>query len=239
MIMFKTNTLYTVYPNTPSVSHEVADRLASEEVGGCLGTGPSYDNSRRCKKNPGHGNFIPAREFQRLYVATYFKGDLPGGITDQNLVDLVHCFSPLTVRIKGNHISRHRPSQWGGVDGAYPFSRYRGQAASNVGSGWLEWIDEVNPCCWCIPQRRCWRISLLTAKHVIFDNSEATLCDMTLFDDGVSTPVTLTGANYLEGDTDRDYSRLMLKTYEEDLAEKLKCRHCRSFLPYLHTSWEG
>ena len=199
-------------------NHEVAERIHQLEVGGLLGTGPPYDNSKRCKKNPGHVQFVPAAEFSIAHVTEYLQDDLPARITPQDIVDVVRAFVPTTVRVKGHYISSNRPNVWHGVPGAYPFSGHRGTTVSNVGSGWLWRVYEEAP--------QKWVICVLTAHHVVFgrhdDQTEANKCHVTLFDDGVNKPVTLTFGKYCYGDILRDYSGLEFTTTNAALGKRLR-----------------
>ena len=197
--------------------------MTSAEAGGHLG---SCYKSRNCSKNPGHAHFVPASDFSLEHVDRYLP-DLPSWLSREDVLDVVKANIPLTVRIKGHYISEHRPSQWQGVDGAYPFSQYRGKTVSNTGSGWVFYVEEEEN-----SSPKSWVITVLTAQHVVYgstkdiqgieDQSEAAVCELSLFDDGVNTPVTLSGGVYFVGQTERDWCGLEFHTTDATLGEKLR-----------------
>ena len=203
-----------------------------EDVGGDL-------LNEKCTKYPNHTDFIPAHRFSVAHVDRYLQGNLPYGLTKQDVVDLVKTWVPTTVRIIGNHISENRPDTWNGVYGSYPLttqyhmSEHRGEQVRHAGSGWVRrvWETTVQG-----SSSRSWDIWVLTAQHVIFgrgeteamrkgqeeDHSEAKACHITFFDDGVSAPVTLKdGGRYDCGDTKRDVCSLTFTTSDVCLGEKL------------------
>ena len=173
-------------------------------------------SDRNCTKNIGHVNFIPAKEFSVEHVDKYLPA-LPENITKEEIVELVSALYPLTVKIRGTWISDYRPS-----DSHYPLSRHRGTQVNNVGSGWMYFAHTMG-----VKSSR--KLYVYTAKHVIYNQSEAGKCDMILFDDGLTKPLVLKGWTYVRGDRDEDWSEL-----EFDLA-KLKSSFSENDLAQL---WE-
>ena len=73
---------------------------------------------------------------------------------------------------------------------------------------------------------RWWKIEIETAKHVIFDTSEAQECDVAFFDyGGEESPVRLTAGQHAlvdDGDTSGDWCWMSFYTCDEKLVEKLR-----------------
>ncbi len=143
------------------------------------------------------------------------------GLAAQDIVELVKVSARLTVRIKGGFISIDRATRWFGQDGAYPFCEYRGSdRISHSGSGWVYRVREKTD----ESGNKYWEIRVFTARHVIYDQAEAAKCSITLFDVGDPSvaPVTLSGGEFLCGDTEDDWSQMDFTTQNDSLGRKLR-----------------
>ncbi|BFZ24267.1 hypothetical protein BsWGS_27306 [Bradybaena similaris] len=189
----------------------------------------------RCRKNPGHENFIPIDKFSIK--------DLPARYRNTDMVDYIRAVSDLTVRVTVKYVSERRPKTVGVSGKPYLGCRYRGQWRTTVGTGWVEsvfiWDDEMNATCKCkdcrkssTPQTKFATISINTAAHVVFDKSEGEHTTCHLFFDEEGTPetcqgvVALNGMHCLRNDTDSDNCRMDHYTHDLELAQELDQR-CR------------
>ena len=204
-------------------THEVEEALHLHEAGGPI------ESVSRCGKNsaiPGyHSRFIPATEF-----GTDKVGDLPPGspLSKQDVADIVGCHIPLVIRIHGSHISDERPDTR--EDGSpYLFANRKGKNVATVGSGWVRNVYGLftNNCELC-PSGRCknggsWTVWIGTARHVIFDEKEASQMKAVLFDDHDDgrDNVVLSGFEYKRAMTEADFSQLYHVTHDGALASRL------------------
>ena len=135
-------------------------------------------------------------------------------------------------RIHGHHISNQRP-------GNYLFSEKRGQRFDTVGTGYI--VDVRGPyhegdesyskhrqvCRVCrvlqSGNTQVWGVVVSTARHVLFDQNEATSSELVLFDhyDDGSGSVILHGGLFVWGKTVQDDSLHMFFTHDEKLADRL------------------
>ncbi|BFZ24315.1 hypothetical protein BsWGS_27354 [Bradybaena similaris] len=158
-----------------------------------------------CTKNPGHKNFIPVDKFS--------IEDLPERYRDDDVMDYIRAVSDLTVRVTVKYVSDRRP-ETDGVSGK-PFPGYfnRGQRRTTVGTGWVEYVllhirsfQETCRCKDCLtsyePQTEFGIIYIRTARHVVFDESEAAHTTCHLYFDTGRTPETCEGVIALNGMSD-------------------------------------
>ncbi|XP_035829168.1 uncharacterized protein LOC101845140 [Aplysia californica] len=215
-------------------THEVEENCL--EGGGCV----SFIN---CRKNPGHTGFIPVYEFSEINVRSWIPNVEQS--TVNGIVEYVECCADLVVRIGVPFISSQRPET--AADGkTYPFGNKRGQRLNIVGSGFVNQVygrdDGLNKPCKCgkcprgtAEENRYWKIEVATARHVVYDDSEARGCKVVFFDDHPdgSGSVTLTGGGGLEcADTENDKCLLMYYTHDRVLAQRLEylCNRRREVL---------
>ncbi|XP_059160781.1 uncharacterized protein LOC131944257 [Physella acuta] len=200
--------------------------MGTHEVLECLEGQSEIDLQRgykSCKKNPDHKGFIPANKFS--------IEDLPDGYQKQDIYDLVKTQIDITVRIAVNFTSPDRPAFLPGTKNPYPCYKTRGQKALHIGTGRV-WRDlrskfpDRCPCPECeqpgTPRKDLWRFAVLTAKHVVFDLSEARQTSCRLwFDEDKSPKVFLYGWDVDGGNPQEDWCRLYCVTHDVKVAEKL------------------
>ena len=152
---------------------------------------------------------------------------------------------PLVVRIHGRFISSERPET---TDSGYPylFSEHRGDHFNTVGSGYVRYVRKVKAdgeldgsyTSWYQPhldtchvcrtsvtsQDNIWMIVVRSARHVIYDDSESSQCQVVFFDDknDVRDVVKKTHWAYGLGDADGDYCNMFLLTGDEELVMTLE-----------------
>ncbi|XP_005109318.1 uncharacterized protein LOC101851446 [Aplysia californica] len=202
-------------------THEVEENCA--EAGGPL-------SLNACSKNPGHPQFIPVDEFSEDHVRSVIHKDEHWPV--ELVTDLVRCCQNLVVRINAPFVSKDRP------DG-YPFARYRGTRTDKVGSGFVSHSVEAlaKPCgCWECKQEKPdakenkdkWYsiidFKVETARHVVFDDAEASQCEVVFFDNQPSGTGRFTLAGGWQVDknhTKNDYCVLYRTTHLVDQGKRL------------------
>ncbi|XP_005097247.1 uncharacterized protein LOC101848882 isoform X2 [Aplysia californica] len=207
-------------------THEVEENCA--EAGGPL------SSFIGCTKNRGHPQFIPVYEFSADHVRPYMPGEQQKGV--DRMVEIVKVLAEFVVRISAPVVSDQRPDTW--EDGRpYPFVDRRGRRTNKVGSGYVTCVTRlcgksvVGICrrgsCprGTAEENECWKIQVATARHVVYDDSEARECELVLFDDRPdgSDSVTLTGGWSVESaDTEKDMCVLELYTHDKVLGRRLE-----------------
>ena len=153
----------------------------------------------KCKKNPGHTNFVPVNQ---LSVEHF-----PSGYQDNDLCDLTKALADLTVRIAVKFTSPDRPEFVPDTKAPYPCYNTRGQNSLSTGTGRVvgvskytegRWDYRTCPCPECdhsdTPSKVWWKVNVWTARHVVFDESEARQSSCRLwFDDDKSPVVNIYG----------------------------------------------
>ncbi|XP_059158165.1 uncharacterized protein LOC131942351 isoform X2 [Physella acuta] len=142
-----------------------------------------------CKKNPGHTGFIPVKKFR--------KEHLPPGYQDSDIYDVINAFSYLTVRIAVKFTSTNRPEVVFCTKDPYPFYNIRGKNVLRTGTGAVWMVrrikDTTCPCPECKssarPQNKWCQVWVSTARHVIFDSTEARQSSCRLWFDDDQSPV--------------------------------------------------
>ncbi|CAL1546045.1 unnamed protein product [Lymnaea stagnalis] len=220
---------------------------------------------KKCTKNPGHLNFIPAPKFSLDH--------LPGEYRDEELLEFVRVVSDRTVKLTVGYTSTNRP------DG-FIFSNFRGTSIPHTGTGFLycynygdepqlnvsdvsqdesdedddpvknsetDSKDEIEededdfqiieqfdlrldrcPCPECTnsddPKRSWGYVYAHTAKHVVYDDSEAKRTVVTL---NYNDPDCSEGVKTLYGDAvtwedgDRDWCNMTCVTHDRDVYQSL------------------
>lgn len=129
-----------------------------------------------CKKNPGHVKFIAVENFNASY--------LPDNYRNAEVMDAIRALADVTVKIKVNYVSLNRPATSRLVSSGYPFYKDRGKKTMTTGTGRI-WSVHKTPenqidMCHCgrcrssdTPKKMYGVIVVVTATHVIFDETEA------------------------------------------------------------------
>ncbi|XP_059162138.1 uncharacterized protein LOC131945148 [Physella acuta] len=168
-----------------------------------------HKHYNRCKKNPGHVNFIPVNDFNLDHLPLRYR--------DVIMLELMKALSALTVLIKVKYTSLERPKSVPCFSGQYPFYNTRGSDVLRTGTGrvWrvVKYTESANmgtcPCGKCqhsdTPSKVWGKVYVLTARHVVFDDSEArqTRC-VVGFDDNKSPGVSLDGWGAGKADIEGD-----------------------------------
>ncbi|GFS04760.1 hypothetical protein ElyMa_001183700 [Elysia marginata] len=173
----------------------------------------------RCKKNPGHAEFIPVQEF----LASHLPSSLTGG--DRARLSMI---VDRTVRLRVHCTSRDRP------DGDC-LSQYRGSDRLRLGTGFIYYMNDPKcnqPC----PCRECggnvakkfWTFSVITACHVVYNTEEAKETKVDLFyddenceQDGRMKTVWAVEVKWAE--SDNDLCVIFCVTHDEMLGERIRC----------------
>ncbi|XP_059160277.1 uncharacterized protein LOC131943927 [Physella acuta] len=212
----------------------------THEVQECLeGQGEAHlkTYNAKCTKNPGHTRFIP--------VKTLTLQHFPSGYQDNDLFDLIKAMSDVTVRIYAKFTSFDRPEFITGTTDRYPFYASRGMHKLRSGSGRVYHVDKYSeekhnmtcPCPECVvsptPSKVWWKVGILTARHVVFDSSEARQSSCRLWFDEEKCPVVkIYGWTLDASDTDMDRCRMHCVTHDLALGEKLKDMYMNFFRLY-------
>ncbi|XP_059162143.1 uncharacterized protein LOC131945149 isoform X3 [Physella acuta] len=185
-----------------------------------------HKHSTDCKKNPGHVNFIPVNDFN--------FGHLPPRYRDVIMLKAVKALSALTVLINVKYTSLERPKSVPCFSGQYPFYNTRGSGVLRTGTGrvWsvVKFTESDNkgtcPCGKCqhtdTPSKVWGEVSVLTAIHVVFDDSEArqTRC-VVGFDDNKCPGVSLDGWRVEWTDVEGDRCVITCVSCNLELVDKL------------------
>ncbi|XP_059149795.1 uncharacterized protein LOC131936746 [Physella acuta] len=191
-----------------------------------------YKNVLKVKKNPGHKNFVPVNQLSLEHF--------PSGYHDKDVYDHTKAIADLTVRIAVKLTSPDRPEFVPGTKDPYPCYNTKGQNSLRTGTGrvfgvtkYTEGMDQTFetyrtcPCPECdhsdTPSKVWWEVHVETARHVVFDESEARQSSCRLwFDDDKSPVVKIYGWMVDVLDTERDLCFLHCATHDIDLGDKLK-----------------
>ncbi|KAH9508832.1 RNA polymerase II-associated protein 3 [Bulinus truncatus] len=199
-------------------------------------------NWTNCKKNPGHQGFTPVPEFTIQH--------LPPEYRDNDLYELIKATAYQTVKINVTFISLDRPQFLPNQTGMYPHYDKRGKRLLRVGTGETcvfkftaghgvdpygrdynglgnKFVRDYITC----PCERCaasgdhkdvwWEILVSTARHVVFDESEASRTTCILFyDDEGSKVERLSRGSVHFVNTENDKCVLKYVTCD-DMGEKL------------------
>ncbi|XP_059176078.1 uncharacterized protein LOC131955812 [Physella acuta] len=185
-----------------------------------------------CKKNPGHVNFIPVNDFN--------LDNLPSHYRDVIMLEQIKTLSAITVLIKVKYTSLERPKSVPCFSGQYPFYNTRGSDVLRTGTGRVyrvyKYTESDNkgtcPCGKCqhsdTPSKVWGEVRVVTATHVVFDDSEAkqTKC-VVGFDDNKSPGVSLDGWEVRGADIMGDGCRFTCVSCDVELVDELDkmCQH--------------
>ncbi|XP_059168784.1 uncharacterized protein LOC131950583 [Physella acuta] len=178
-----------------------------------------------CKVNPGHDNLIPITRFTLDHLPLRYR--------DDDVLKLVLGLSYLTVMLKVSYTSMKRPNAVSCLSGQYPGYDMRGSDVLRTGTGFVIGVDihsdtaAYGPCrCKnCVGKdqlKPSGEIIVLTARHVVFDESEAKLTRCVLdFDENNSTVVNLDEWRVEWADSESDRCALRYVTCDMDLLKRL------------------
>ncbi|XP_059169186.1 uncharacterized protein LOC131950966 [Physella acuta] len=178
-----------------------------------------------CKKNPGHIDFIPVNDINMDH--------LPSKYRDAAVLESIKTLSALTVMLKVKYTSTERPDSVHLFSGQYPFFNNRGSDVLRTGTGRVWHVDKYTekdnkgtcPCDKCqhsdTPSKVWGEFQVLTASHVVFDESEVreTKCIFG-YDQNDSEVKTLQGCKLLDADSQKDWCRFTCATCDMTLVEE-------------------
>ncbi|XP_059146774.1 uncharacterized protein LOC131934709 [Physella acuta] len=181
-----------------------------------------------CKKNPGHKGFIPLK---------YFNAScLPSRYHDDDLMsETIKTLAALTVQVKTKFTSLERPEFYPGTQVPYPCYKDRGSHVMRLGTGRVYEVSKYTEsdrkgtcrCAKCqvsaTPSKVWGMVRVVTAKHVVFDDSEARQTRCVLgFDDNKSPVVSLDGWEVSGvADIEKDLCWLRYVTCDLELLDEL------------------
>ncbi|XP_059168907.1 uncharacterized protein LOC131950696 [Physella acuta] len=195
-----------------------------------------------CKKNPNHTGFIPLTDFSFEHITITNSID--------ELYNMIKFTADLTVRIAVTYTSPKRALFVPDTNAPYPCSHLRGKSCLRTGTGIITGIskyqDEEGNTCQCkgckksdTPQSTWWSVGVMTATHVVFDDSEAESATCRLFFDQADSPVvTLDGWRMWDMSIKGDTCRFSCASHDMELYEKVKKMY-NSYLYCPHKFEEG
>ncbi|XP_059159751.1 uncharacterized protein LOC131943566 [Physella acuta] len=183
-----------------------------------------------CMKNPGHKGFIPLKDFNTMYLPSRYHDDL--------VFETIKTLAALTVQVKTKFTSLKRPEFYLGTQVPYPCYNDRGSHVMRLGTGKVCFVSTENDrTCHCAkcqvsatPSIVWGKVCVVTATHVVFDDSEARQTRCVLgFDDNKSPVVSLDGGEmWRKADIERDLCLLSYVTCDLKLIDELD-KMCRRF----------
>ena len=165
---------------------------------------------QKCEKNPGHKNFIPAKDFVDNYLPK---------VHSDNQRNRVQAAFDLTVKLKIKGTSSERPD-------VYPFYVDRKKNPTRLGTGFIRCISDPEPDNPCVVYKT-WRVLIRTARHNVFNTEEAKLTEVHLFYDerncrSDGRMKVMTGLEVEMVEPDKDACRMVCVTHDEALASRIK-----------------
>ncbi|XP_013065078.2 uncharacterized protein LOC106053937 [Biomphalaria glabrata] len=179
----------------------------------------------RCAKNPGHKHFIP--------VDTFSLEDLPVSYRDPCLSDLIKATAGLTVRVSVPMTSSDRPAFWPSSHVPYPFYSRRGSCVLRTGTGRVMEVNKIKAstqctCQKCVtklqtPKKAQWELLIMSAAHVVYDDTESKHTSIRLFYDRKESPdVILHTDSIVNLNIEEDRCMFKCVTCDKKLGDKLK-----------------
>ncbi|XP_055896963.1 uncharacterized protein LOC106076935 isoform X2 [Biomphalaria glabrata] len=175
---------------------------------------------------PGHTHFVPVDKFCLQY--------LPDGHRDKGLNDMMKALADLTVSVSVIRTSPHRPRFEPNTKVSYYLYNMRGSTNLRTGSGLVQQVtmitDKLCPCHECQhsdePKDRYWKVVIITAANVVFDNTEAFHTRCKFFYDTENSPdiVLKVQGNSFNKNMNFDFSSFSCFTCDETLGNKLEER---------------
>ncbi|XP_059159749.1 uncharacterized protein LOC131943564 isoform X2 [Physella acuta] len=180
-----------------------------------------------CKKNPGHKGFIPLKDFNASCLPSRYHDD-------DLLSETIKTLAALTVQVKTKFTSLERPKFYPDTQVPYPCYKDRGRRVMRLGTGRVWQVDKLTEkhrrtcrCAKCkvsaTPSKVWGKFHVLTATHVVFDDSEVRQTKCVLgFDDNKSPGVSLDGL-WVDSrpDTERDVCEFTCETCDLELVDEL------------------
>ncbi|XP_059146781.1 uncharacterized protein LOC131934711 [Physella acuta] len=179
-----------------------------------------------CKKNPGHKAFIPLKDFNINCLPSRYHDD-------ELMSETIKTLAALTVQVKTKFTSLERPEFYPGTQVPYPCYNDRGSHVMRLGTGRVEGVykytESDRKTCRCAkcqvsatPSKVWGKVYVLTATHVVFDDSEARQTRCVLgFDDNKSPVVSLDGWEVEMADIEGDMCELSYVTCDLELVDEL------------------
>ncbi|XP_059149789.1 uncharacterized protein LOC131936740 [Physella acuta] len=202
-------------------THEVQECLEGQ------GEVDLHTHLANCEKNPGHTKFIPVSKLKLRHFPSRYRKKV--------MFALTKALADLTVRIAVKLTSPDRPEFVRGTKDPYPCYNTRGQIPLRTGTGRVVGVIKYTegkgyrtcPCPECdhsdTPSKVWWKVGVVTARHVVFDESEARQSSCRLwFDDDKSPVVKIYGWEVDLSNTEGDKCWLSCVTHDVDVADKLK-----------------
>ncbi|XP_059149126.1 uncharacterized protein LOC131936234, partial [Physella acuta] len=176
-----------------------------------------------CKKNPDHRGFIPLKNFNKYCLPSRYHDD-------ELMLETIKASAALTVQVKTKFTSLERPEFYPGTVVPYPCYNDRGGTVLRLGTGRVcrvhKYCDRMCQCEKCqvsaTPSKVWGVISVVTATHVVFDDSEArqTRCVFG-FDDDKSHVVYLAGWEVARANIEGDRCEMRFVTCDLELVDQL------------------
>ncbi|BFZ19077.1 hypothetical protein BsWGS_22116 [Bradybaena similaris] len=197
-----------------------------------------HQHFNRCRKNPGHKNFIPVDLFSIEH--------LPEPYRNKDLVEYIRVISDLTVRVTVTYVSDRRIAKIPGCDKTYPGYSARGKARVTFGTGHVHFVvictGNMQKTCECkaclissTPETNFAKIEIYTSTHVVFDKLEGEHTTCYLFFDRRNRPdtcagvVAMTGMSSVTSEAIRDRCNMQHFTHDLDLAQRLLQKLTQSY----------
>ncbi|XP_059140850.1 uncharacterized protein LOC131928755 [Physella acuta] len=188
-----------------------------------------------CEKNPGHKGFIPLKDFNTNCLPSRYHDD-------ELLSENIKALAALTVQVKTKFTSLKRPKFYRGTQVPYPCYNDRGSHVMRLGTGRVWCVNKYTEsdrrgtcrCAKCqvsaTPSKVWGEIWVVTATHVVFDDSEARQTRCVLgFDDNKSPGVSLDGWCVMcSADIERDLCELSYVSCDLKLIDELD-KMCQRF----------
>ncbi|XP_059168775.1 uncharacterized protein LOC131950572 [Physella acuta] len=129
-----------------------------------------------CKKNPGHKDFIPLKDFNASCLPLRYHGKL--------MSETIKTLAAITVQVKTKFTSLERPEFYPGTQVPYPCYNDRGSHVMRLGTGRVYCVNkyrrETCRCAKCqvsaTPSKVWGEVYVVTATHVVFDDSSSGAC---------------------------------------------------------------
>ncbi|XP_059167092.1 uncharacterized protein LOC131949289 [Physella acuta] len=174
-----------------------------------------------CTKNPGHKGFIPLKDFNINCLPSRYQDDL--------MSESIKTLAALTVQVKTKFTSQERPEFYPGTQVPYPCYNDRGSHVIRLLTGRICYVykstDIDEDCQVSATPSKVWgEIRVITATHMVFDDSEAKQTRCVLgFDDNTSPVVSLDGWEVVgKAHTERDRCELKYLTCDLSLVDDLE-----------------
>lgn len=173
---------------------------------------------QKCEKNPGHADFLTAKQFKR---------DILPLLKSPRVRQELEFALDRTVRLRVHKTSLERPDD-DELAGA------RGCNNLRTGTGFVSQVSDVAyhcacPCVTCDGKKtgQHWTFCVDTALHVVYNTEEALETKVDLFFDSDRSDrdgrmKSVWGIKVVDACRDRDLCRILCATHDEDLVERIR-----------------